>query len=122
LIDPGAGVGHVGQGAPKLHNRLPDVRPVFAEHGVDVRQRLVCFGGSLPEIIEQRLPADLVHVVQRCFHLGAIFFNHAAGIRERGGKVRAVLRAEQIVYARTVSFTTSIASAMKYIEQWRRNL
>ena len=65
-----------------------------------MRQRLVCFGGSLAEILKERLqfPADLVRVLQGFFQLGAVFFNHSARVGKRGGKVRAVLRAEQIIY------------------------
>src|ERR1700720_4921390 len=71
-----------------------------------MRERLIRLGGGLAEIFKQRLkfPTDLVHVVQGFFQLGAVFFEHSARAGERGGKVGAILGAQEIVYARNRLF------------------
>src|SRR5258707_920383 len=65
-------------------------------------QRLICLLGSLSEIFEERLQflADGVYVLQSCLDLRPVFFEHSARICEFCGKIRAVLRTEQIVHAR----------------------
>ena len=59
----------------------------------------VGFGGSLAEILEERLElfADRIDVLESGVESGAIFFDHVAGVGESGGKIGAILCAEKIV-------------------------
>src|SRR4029077_3663260 len=58
--------------------------------------------GGLAEIFQERLHflGKGIYVLERCFHLRTVFFNHASGTSEGSGKVGAVLRTEQIVDTR----------------------
>ncbi len=81
---------------------MANVRPVFADHGIDVRQSLVRLIGGLAEIFQERLYflREGVYVTESRFHLGTVFFNHASGTGECGGKVQSILRTKQIIHTR----------------------
>src|SRR5207237_10458562 len=82
---------------------------VFPEQVVYASEGLVGFPGSLAQVLDKRfkLLAYPVQVLNRGFYLRAVFFDQTARVRKGGGKIRPVLRVQQVIDAVDSDFQVS---------------